>query len=701
MKLNYQKILKISERISDFPKEIRYKIDQIKFYWAHFKWPSFNQWKRIGKVLTKREKIFLLTFFILFLGSLSFLITNFYLAHTHLVPARGGKYIEGIVGSPRFINPIYADFSDVDRDLTEILFSGLMKYTYDGQIIPDLAEKVEVEDGGKEIKVYLKPNIFWSNGERITADDVIFTIKIIQDPDYKSSLRTNWLGIKAEKISEDTVSFKLNKPYSAFLERLTLKIIPEHIWKDISPQNFPLSFFNLKPIGSGPYRLKDLEQDEKGFIKSAVLEPNQFYYGKKPYISEVSFLFFENEQDLIKSWGEEKIDGFSSTSFEPGQQNLLLHSFDLPRYFAVFFNLSSKTAGGEAASKILAEKKIREALSYGTDKEEIIKNILGDKAKIIHSPILPEIYGFNSPKNFYDFDLEKAKEILDNSGFKETIEGVRQRIIEKEASFQFKSKLQSGSRGKEVEELQKCLANPDVGGPEIYPEAKITGFFGPKTKAAVIKFQEKYYQDILKPWGFTSGTGIVGRTTREKLNEICAKPETKFISLKFILVTVEDPLLLSCSNLLKNQWKELGVEIEVKSYPVSQLEKERIKPRDYEMLLFGESLGIIPDPFPFWHSSQKKDPGLNLTGYKNKNADKLLEEARTNLDPKIRAKKLQEFQEILIEDLPCLFLFSPDYLYFISTEVKGVGEGVIVEPSKRFLNIENWYTKEKRVWKKT
>jgi len=697
---DFQKILEISERICDFPQKIRYKIDQIKFYWSHFKWPKFWQWKKTEKFLNKREKITLLVFFTLFLGSLFFLIINFYFTRTHFVPAPGGKYIEGVIGSPELINPIYADLKDIDRDLVEILFSGLMKYDSRGEIRPDLAEKVETKEDGKKIEVYLKPDIFWSDGKKITADDVIFTIETIQDPDYKSPLITNWLGIKVEKISDIGVSFELKKPYGAFLERLTLKIIPKHIWENISSQKFRLFSFNLSPIGSGPYRLKILRPGKEGFIKSVILEPNPFYHQKhnftqKPYLSEISFVFFDKEEDLIAASKNGEINGFSLTSLEnlpqlETDQGLVLYSFSLPRYFALFFNLNPPV--GE--SEILVSESIREALNYGTDKKEIIEEILKNRAEIVHSPILPEIYGFDSPKNFYDFNLEKAKEILDSTGYKETDNGLRQKIVKKGSSFEFKSRLQMGSRGKDVEGLQKCLAKD----PEIYPEGKITGYFGSETKEAVIKFQEKYYQDVLKPWGFQKGTGIVYKTTMDKLNQVCFGPETETIPLKFSLITVEDSLLLKVADLLKNQWQKLGIGLEIKSYPVSQIEKEIIKPRNYEILLFGESLGIIPDPFPFWHSSQKKDPGLNLTGYENKTVDKLLEEARTNLDPKERCQKLQEFQEILIKDSPCIFLFSPDYLHFVSNQIKGIESGIIVDPSKRFLGIEKWYIKEKRVW---
>jgi peptide/nickel transport system substrate-binding protein len=131
---------------------------------------------------------------------------------------------------------------------------------------------------------------------------------------------------------------------------------------------------------------------------------------------------------------------------------------------------------------------------------------------------------------------------------------------------------------------------------------------------------------------------------------------------------------------------------------ISELEKEVIKKRNYESLLFGEVLTLIPDPFPFWHSTQKKDPGLNLTSYQNTKVDKLLEEIRQTLDDKARKEKLGNFQNLLISDSPAVFLYNPDFLYLVSDEIKGLDGKIIADPSKRFSNIENWYIKIKRVW---
>ncbi len=664
---------------------------------------TLTGWKQFFKVLSPKEKFVFSLFLFLFAASFASILINFYFENSEIKPAEGGKYIEGVVGSPRYINPVYAETSDVDRDLVELIFSGLMEYDSQGNLQPDLAESYKILEEGKVYEFYLKENLFWSDGHPLTADDVVFTVKTIQNPEIKSPLRVSWLGVEAEKflLSEGSaVRFKLKDPSAVFLENCTLKIIPEHLWKDISAQNFPLTSQNLKPIGSGPFQLKNLNQNEQDEIISLELVRNPRYFKEGPNLSQITFRFFKNEQDLIKSYQKKEIGGLSLASLKDIslQNDYNLYSFSLPRYFAVFFNLNPADDGTE----ILSEKEVRQALNYGVNKEEILREVLADRGEIAQSPILPEIYGFNPAAAPYEFNPEKAKDLLKNAGFAESENGKLVKIIKKQPAFQFKSNLKPGVQGVEVKELQKCLANPPAGGPEIYPEGEISGYFGQKTKEAVIRFQEKYRKDILEPQGLEKGTGDVLGATRKKLNEVCFENPEEKIFLKFSLTTVDQPMLTEMASFLKSQWEALGAEIELQIFDTStselelKFEREIVKPRNYEMLLFGEVLGAIPDPFPFWHSSQKKDPGLNLSMYENKKSDKLLEEAREILDSK---EKLEEFQNILIEDAPAVFLYNPDYLYLISKEIKGIDAKMIVDPSKRFVGIENWYIKTKRVWR--
>ena len=655
------------------------------------KWPSKSQWRQFLKVLNHREKITFLSLLFLFLASSIFLLTNFYVDNTEKVATKGGKYTEGVVGSPRFINPIYSPAYDVDRDLVELIYSGLMKYNAGGEIVPDLVERYEILQEGRIFEFYLKKDLLWQDTKPLTADDVVFTIKAIQNPTLKSPIRANWLGVTVEKISDLGIRFELKNPSAVFLENTTVKILPKHIWENVAYQNFPLSIYNLQPVGSGPYKLKDLSQDGQGNIKSLELVANPTYSDSYPNIPKITFLFFENEDKLIKAFNSGKVQGISLYSPQKYQEvkekGYLEYHLFLPRYFAVFFN--------PAESEMLEEKKVREALSHGTDKEKIIEKALSGHGLKADSPILPEIYGFEALSENYGFDQDLANQILEETGYVKGEDGFRSKFVKKTPSFQFKNNLQKGSKGSEVTELQRCLAKD----PAVYPEAEITGYFGSKTEVAVIGFQEKYATDILTPYGLTSGTGKVYKSTRTKLNEICNPTTEETLYLSFTLKTANQPTLKAAADTLKEQWQKIGVNLEVETFDTPTLEEDVIKPRNYQMLLFGEVLGTVPDPFPFWHSSQVKNPGLNLAGYENSECDKLLERARQTLDEEKRREALESFQEIIVGDLPALFLYSPDYLYLVSDKIKGIEEGLIADPSKRFSEIENWYTKTKRIWK--
>ena len=164
------------------------------------------------------------------------------------------------------------------------------------------------------------------------------------------------------------------------------------------------------------------------------------------------------------------------------------------------------------------------------------------------------------------------------------------------------------------------------------------------------------------------------------------------------LTTSTWPELAEVAQLLKEQWKEVGIELQLETLPTPNLQQV-IKDRNYQMLLFGEILSLDPDPFILWHSSQKRDPGLNLALYDNKDADTLLEDARKTLNPSERIKKYQDFQKLVVEEVPALFLYSPYYLYAHTKRMDGFANKVIATPSDRFFNIENWYIETRRVWR--
>ncbi|KKQ90810.1 MAG: Extracellular solute-binding protein, partial [Candidatus Azambacteria bacterium GW2011_GWA2_39_10] len=177
------------------------------------------------------------------------------------MPAKGGTYVEAIPESPHNFNPILST-NDADRDVSRLIFSALLKYNERGEVVPDLASNYDVSKDGKTYTVKLKSGITWHDGEPFSSEDVVFTVNAVQNSEYASPLRNSWQGIKAEATDANTVVLTLKTPYAAFTPNLALLgILPKHIWKTVMPQNFPLAEFNLKPIGTGPYKFVKLQKD--------------------------------------------------------------------------------------------------------------------------------------------------------------------------------------------------------------------------------------------------------------------------------------------------------------------------------------------------------------------------------------------------------------------------------------------------------
>ena len=164
------------------------------------------------------------------------------------------------------------------------------------------------------------------------------------------------------------------------------------------------------------------------------------------------------------------------------------------------------------------------------------------------------------------------------------------------------------------------------------------------------------------------------------------------------MTTINQPQLLEVATILKKQWEAVGATVTINTVSITDL-KPLIKSRNYDALLYGETLGMEPDLYPFWYSTQKQDPGLNLSLYENKEVDKLLKDARQTLDQNIKQQNLEKIQTAILNDAPALFLYNPDYVYWVTQATQGISGGKIADPAKRFININSWYMDTKRAWK--
>src|ERR1035437_4734873 len=169
------------------------------------------------------------------------------------IPLRGGSISEGIIGTPRFINPILAN-SPADLDMVSLIYSGLMRKNPDGTLSLDLAKNYAMSKDGLTYTFTLKDKIYFQDGEPVTADDMIFTVNEAKDPVIQSPREIDWKGVTATKIDDKTIEFTLKQPYPDFLDSATLGIMPASVWNN-SP--IELNNANINPVGSGPYRSEE------------------------------------------------------------------------------------------------------------------------------------------------------------------------------------------------------------------------------------------------------------------------------------------------------------------------------------------------------------------------------------------------------------------------------------------------------------
>ncbi|MBI5765679.1 peptide ABC transporter substrate-binding protein, partial [Candidatus Falkowbacteria bacterium] len=368
---------------------------------------------QLPKILNKKERD-RVAFVLLIIGICALiLLVKLYLMATVVTPAIGGEYTEGLIGSPRFINPILAQANDVDMDLSYLIFSGLLKWDKNRQLAPDLAKSYEISSDQLTYTFYLRNDVKWHDGSPFKADDVIFTISSIQDPTFKSPLSRSFRGIAINKINDYIVKFTLKEPFAPFLGLLTVGILPEHLWYNITPANADLAELNKRPIGTGPWKFNNLKKDKTGVIKSYTLIQNPDYYDRKPYLQKIIFKLYGDFVSAVEALKSKEAQGISYLPKEFAQElkkykNISYNQLDQPQYTAIFFN--------QLKNNILSADYIRQALALGTNKQKIVAEAFGPDTKIIDGPTLPGI-ATNPNIKKYPYDPQAAVDLLEKNGW--------------------------------------------------------------------------------------------------------------------------------------------------------------------------------------------------------------------------------------------------------------------------------------------
>lgn len=537
--------------------------------------PTSDQIKHIKKFLNPREFLIVKICALVILVNAIYLGVAFIKKNLTYLPASGGEYVEGVVGYPKAINPLYAVNRDIDSDLERLVYSSLFKYDQNGNLSYDLVESVAVSDDGKEYTIKIKSNAKWHNGADLTSDDVLFTFGLIKDPVYRSPLRPALANVNVEKIDDKTIKFSLSDAYAPFREMLTFGILPKHLWESINPDSAALADLNMKPVGSGPYRFESLVKNKNGELKEYRLIANEAYYGQKPYIKEITFKFFVDYPEAIKALNDNQVAGLNYIPFTDrkellAQDSLNFHELIQPQIVSLFFNHDK--------NKALSDKEVRLALAAALDKDSLINDVFGGVYRRADGPILAGSFAYNEAVTKYSYAPEAAATTIKN------------------------------------------------------------------------------------------------------------KPLTA------VLTVVDSGLNAVVAEKIKSYWEQVGVQITVRIVSGEQA-VSIVKERDFEILLYGQSIGGDPDVYAFWHSSQIGAKGLNLSAYNNAEVDRLLIEGRIITDIQERINRYKKFQEIITNDLPVIFLYSPTYTYVQEHQLKGFAGTAIIEPADRFNDVSSWYLK--------
>ncbi len=687
------------------------------------------------------------------------LLRLFYLRNTVLVPASGGTYIEGTVGELQPLNPWFIVQNDVNHDIVSLVFSGLLRYNPQTRAIEDDLATMRSSNDAKIYTLTLKDNLFWHDStdaapHPVTADDVLFTFKTVQDPQFPNALlRQNFRGVRLDKVDDRTVRFTLDEPYSFFPSNLTLGLLPAASFVGIPASKIDQAIdFGYAPVGAGPYRVKSIVRTD--FSTEVTLERFARQLPPVHRLDRVVFRIFSDYSSLLSDVGN--IEGVRLVPRNDDGQPILPKRFTpltytLPQYVALFFNLDRPA---------LQDQKLRVGLQQGTDKQAIVDAI--HESHIVDTPLLE----IDTSDWHYKFDPGVAQGALLASRWNLPERYRLQRVLEQEDANRAglvhpprvvlltengvltlsgsippmpREALINGVQiGRHLAESGSWLLGLPMlkGSGAILPGENLIKITAGKPSHIVDSFyiygaatQDEYnraieeqrivalYQETKNAPPDTPPKITIAQVVNEhgmlrmrtSSDPLSVRVNEKGEPLTLTLLTSDAPhTYRDVAEEVKRQWAKLGVSVVVDVAGSPQEFQDRLLRRDYDVLLFGQSLLDNLDSFPYWHSSgvqrlTGKDSDLrqdayNLSQYTSFKADEMLQTIRRTTDEKERERALKQLQEIFKQDAPAIFLYSPVYIFAHHRDILGVELGSLSLHSDRFLTLYKWYVKQERIF---
>lgn len=293
-------------------------------------------------------------------------------------------YTEGLVSKMGIqnLNPLFVDFNDADRDISSLVFAGLMKFDPAKNAMVNDVGQLKINEDNNEYLFTIREGIKWQDGEPFSADDVYFTYHdIILGKGFPNEiLKTNFEGVKIEKIGDNQVKFTLEKPNLFFISNFAIGILPKHLLAETKPEDILNSEFNHKPVGLGPYMVTDPVEALNDGRMQLTLSRSENYYGTPVKLDYIRFVVFPTMDELMAHINSlnavVKVSGDYIDDFKANPRFSLI-KYELPQYTAVFMNMESE---------FLKDKPVRLALQKSVDKAKMIGNSM-DKI-VVDTPLM-------------------------------------------------------------------------------------------------------------------------------------------------------------------------------------------------------------------------------------------------------------------------------------------------------------------------
>ncbi len=331
-----------------------------------------------------------------------------------VAPISGGTYAEGMLGPISTLNPLYAT-TDAELSVARLIFARLFDYDQTGHLRSDLATGYTADATGKVYTVSLRQDAQWQDGQKLTADDVVYTVNIMKDPDARSVMRGAWARIEVKALDEHTVQFTLPVPNSPFPYALTFAVLPEHVLSSVSSGMLRESTFSLSPVGSGPFKLKLLQtvasDDEDKIVQ---LVGSDKYHRGKPKLARFEIHSYASPESIIKALEIHEINAAYDINGLAYKVPKPYQTRDYPINSGVYALFNTK-------SEVLKDLSVRKALQIGTETDKV-RSVLSVKAPALDLPVLTRQITTTKLPAKPAFNKAQATKLLDKAGWKKVAE---------------------------------------------------------------------------------------------------------------------------------------------------------------------------------------------------------------------------------------------------------------------------------------